>query len=262
MLRSGEYHHLEVRQLCQQTNFFTFPPPGQHCMTHFLGKVKTNAAQYPVTTVKACFFSWSRGDTSDHVVCDRQSETNRGWAWAELWMWHGVICSDGVGVGNVGGGNSRGGDRSHSCLFIRCFFPSTLVWLLDWSGDTRYERQREEYQACGKCGGRKAKLTTEKEHLRCWRNCRICFFCSMSRYILLEYFSVWTVAPKPWFLKRIVSFYLLLETNNSDVMVKCINIKKKVYIYFFAFMLIYIRLNPILSDPDSTDNHCWCWRFH
>lgn len=57
--------------------FFTFPPPGQHCMTHFLGKVKTNAAQYPVTTVKACFFSWSRGDTSDHLVCDRQSETNR-----------------------------------------------------------------------------------------------------------------------------------------------------------------------------------------
>lgn len=50
---------------------------------------------------------------------------------------------------------------------LACFFPSTLVWLLDWSGDTRYERQREEYQACGKCGGRKAKLTTEKEHLRC-----------------------------------------------------------------------------------------------
>lgn len=114
--------HLVMRQPCQQTHFFTLPPPGQHCMTHFLGKMETNAAQCPVTTVKACFFSWSRGDTTDHVVCDERSETNWAWVWAELRMWHAVICSDDVGVGNVGGGNSRGGHRSDSCLFIRCFF--------------------------------------------------------------------------------------------------------------------------------------------
>lgn len=171
VLHSEEHHHFERR-----VNFAS----KDHWVIHILGKVETNAVQYPFTSLKSCRpppCPLSRGDTSDGVVCDKLTETNRSWAWAELRMWHAALCSDDPSVGNVLGGIRRGGNRSHSCLAISCvFFFSTLVWRLDRSGETRCECHSEEQEACGKCEGHNATLTSEKEHLACWGNCKIFLF--------------------------------------------------------------------------------------
>lgn len=94
----------------------------QHCVTHIQWESgnNRNAISRNITEVLPPQPSSSRGDTSEGVVCDKLTETNQSWAWAELRMWHGAICSDDLGVGNVLRGIRRGGDRSLLFCYEMC----------------------------------------------------------------------------------------------------------------------------------------------